>query len=141
MKCIHGRSVTSVLMCSECTGVTGSSSVYMIGTPEIFLLGPSVAGTLEQRGEKYGPYGEMAGLAQMIKNAMRCARLSNWDDLPAAYRESLDMIATKVARILCGDADNLDTWHDIQGYAALIEHEIRGTKRPQTVAGSNSETT
>jgi len=34
-------------------------------------------------------------------------------------REALDQIAAKIARILCGDANYADHWHDIASYAQL----------------------
>ena len=35
------------------------------------------------------------------------------------HREALDMIASKIARILSGDATHVDHWVDIGGYAEL----------------------
>lgn len=36
-------------------------------------------------------------------------------------KEALEMIQTKVGRILTGDPTHRDSWHDIAGYAVLIE--------------------
>lgn len=36
----------------------------------------------------------------------------------------MTMIATKMARIVNGDPDYLDNWHDIQGYAKLVQQEL-----------------
>ena len=71
--------------------------------------------TLIERG-KYGEYGYMATTAQRIKEAM-----GGRAHLSAVQRESLDMIATKIARLVCGDPNDRDSWHDIQGYAKLAE--------------------
>lgn len=40
-------------------------------------------------------------------------------NLPAFQKEAIDMILTKVSRILCGDHDHVDHWDDIAGYAYL----------------------
>ena len=58
----------------------------------------------------------MATVAQKIKEAMGPRA-----HLSAVQRESLDMIATKIARLVCGDPNDRDSWLDIQGYAKLAE--------------------
>lgn len=82
----------------------------------------SVQNTLADREPKYGSWKTNAGTAQGLKDAMRAA--PNWAKLLPHQRESLDMIATKIGRILCGDPNNVDSWHDIGGYAGLSEREI-----------------
>jgi hypothetical protein len=49
-----------------------------------------------------------------------------WGSLRADQREALEMIATKIGRILNGNRDHIDSWHDIAGYAKLIEHRLNG---------------
>ena len=41
-------------------------------------------------------------------------------------RESLEMLAHKVARILNGNPDYVDSWHDVSGYATLVEKRLKG---------------
>jgi hypothetical protein len=43
----------------------------------------------------------------------------NWIRLTDVQAESLEMIAVKLARILCGDPDFQDHWQDVIGYAKL----------------------
>jgi len=38
------------------------------------------------------------------------------------------MIFCKIARILNGDPNLIDNWHDIAGYAKLVEMEIEKTE-------------
>jgi hypothetical protein len=38
--------------------------------------------------------------------------------------EALDMIAVKISRILTGDPNYSDNWHDIQGFAKLVENRL-----------------
>jgi hypothetical protein len=45
----------------------------------------------------------------------------NWIRLTDVQAESLEMIAVKLARILCGDPEYLDHWADVVGYAKLAE--------------------
>lgn len=78
-----------------------------------------MAATLAERGGRYGSWRTQAEIAQNIKEAMRCS--PNWDDLPAYMRETLDMDANKVARMLNGDWMYADNWHDMVGYTKLAE--------------------
>lgn len=78
--------------------------------------------TLEERGRRYGEFAEHARITQRIKAEMRNS--SNWCELPFPMKESLEMIAHKIGRILNGDPDYADSWHDISGYAKLVEDEL-----------------
>ena len=42
-------------------------------------------------------------------------------DLSPAQRTAVDMIAMKMARIVCGDPGHADHWDDIAGYAFLAK--------------------
>jgi hypothetical protein len=53
-----------------------------------------------------------------------------YNKLSADQRESLDMIQHKIGRILCGDPDYADSWHDIAGYAMLVEQRLNKPKPP-----------
>lgn len=83
---------------------------------------PSLERTLNERGSEYGDYMGMALVAQNIKHNLRNA--PSWYKLSDDQRESLDMIATKIARIVCGNPDNPDSWLDIEGYAKLARDRI-----------------
>lgn len=85
--------------------------------------------TLKQRGSEYGTFHGVASLSLRLKNVMRSGR--NWNQdivggLSSTQMEALDMIVHKIARILNGNADHIDSWHDIAGYATLIEEELKG---------------
>lgn len=79
--------------------------------------------TLSDRGSKYGPFPEHARITQNIKRAMMDS--PNWFNLTDSQRESLEMQAHKIGRILNGDPNYVDSWHDITGYAKLAEDETR----------------
>ena len=74
---------------------------------------------LKDRGNRYGEFKEHARITQSIKTAMIDS--PNWNSLSPDKRESLDMIAHKIGRILNGDPNYIDSWHDITGYSQLIE--------------------
>lgn len=81
-----------------------------------------IRATLNERGAQYGDYGNMSYVAQKIKDVIRDG--GSWSFVSPLQRESLDMIATKIARIVCGDPNYRDSWHDIAGYAKLAEDQV-----------------
>lgn len=81
-----------------------------------------VDNTLQRRGKIYGDYADQAEIAQQLKDVMRGTR--NWYALTYAQRESLEMIASKISRILNGNPHHVDSWHDIGGYARLVENRL-----------------
>lgn len=83
------------------------------------LVAERIHETLEQRGENYGDFAELCAFAQPFKELMRSS--PNWGRLHKCDREAMELIATKIARILCGRAGRRDSWHDIAGYAVLAE--------------------
>lgn len=84
---------------------------------------------MKERGSRYGNYMDLAVIAQTIKDACRANK--NWLNLNPAQKESIDMIASKIARVVEGDPTYMDNWHDIQGYARLSETftPAKGQKR------------
>lgn len=82
----------------------------------------SVEQTLTERGTRYGDFADHANIAWDIKNAIRAA--DKWEALPHMHKQALDVIADKIARILNGDPNYADNWHDIQGYARLVEERL-----------------
>jgi hypothetical protein len=81
-----------------------------------------VAETLAEREVIYGNYQIKAMAIQEIKSAMR--NTPGWEKLPADMKESLELIATKIGRILHGAPNQHDSWHDISGYATLIADRL-----------------
>lgn len=81
---------------------------------------------LEQRGKTYGEFSRNSRIAQELKMCMHDT--DGWHHLAADMRESLDMIASKIARILNGDPRHVDSWDDIAGYAKLVADDVRDAK-------------
>lgn len=78
-----------------------------------------ISTTLVKRGNRYGAFfAVQCVVAQGIKDAMQSG--VNWERLSPDKKESLQMIATKISRILNGDPEYHDSWHDIAGYAKLV---------------------
>lgn len=77
-----------------------------------------IAEVISERHKTHGEYGDVAITAQAIKAALREDR-TNWHRLHERNKESLDLIATKMARIVCGDEYHPDHWNDIEGYARI----------------------
>jgi hypothetical protein len=88
--------------------------------------------TLEERGTRYGIFSTHAKLTQDLKRVIRSHQLICAPHKPTLaddQQEALDMICHKIARIINGDADHADSWHDIAGYAQLVADRLNGIIR------------
>jgi hypothetical protein len=81
--------------------------------------------TLTERGNRYGEFPEHARITQNLKLAM--VDSPNWERLTADKKEALEMVAHKIGRILNGDPDYHDSWHDIIGYTKLVADTLETT--------------
>ena len=82
-------------------------------------MNTSIEKVLAERGSRYGEFVDHAFITQSIKSAM--VNSPNWKRLSDDMKESLEMIAHKIGRILNGDPEYIDSWTDIVGYAKLVE--------------------
>ena len=83
--------------------------------------------TLRRRGDIYGAsFLEQAGIAQRLKDIVR--QSPNYKTMRVDMRESMDLIVTKMSRILYGEPNHIDSWHDIAGYARLVEKALLQTE-------------
>lgn len=83
---------------------------------------PGIDATLAERGKNYGPFIENARIAQDLKDALH--KSPKWATLQPDMKEGLELIASKIGRMLSGDPNYVDSWHDIAGYALLIEKRL-----------------
>lgn len=83
---------------------------------------------IENREKTHGNYRDSATMSQGLKDVMRGGK--NWRSLNDMQRESLEMIAVKLGRILTGDANFRDHWDDVGGYAQLASANA-GPSMPQ----------
>ena len=88
---------------------------------------------LAERQKTHGDFYDVAMVAQELKDVLR--RGKNWKMLDDAQREALEMVATKIARILSGNPHEVDHYRDGAGYFQLIVNAYSGagcdpTRRP-----------
>ena len=86
----------------------------------------SINETLEQRGARYGEFSEVAETTYQLQEALKRSQPSS---MTSSQIIALDMICNKMARIVNGDPNYIDNWHDIAGYATLVEQELNATSR------------
>ena len=87
----------------------------------------SINETLEQRGSRYGKFKDVAATTYALQEILRNAK--NHEHMTDDQVIALDMICNKMARIVNGDPSYSDNWHDISGYATLVEQELNITNR------------
>lgn len=92
-------------------------------------MNQTVQETLAERGARYGDFSDHSFIAQGIQDVMRAS--AGWDRLTVVQKQALTVIADKQARILNGDPNYRDNWHDIQGYARLAEDRCAPEQRDQ----------
>ena len=90
----------------------------------------SVESTLAERGARYGSFDKHAVIAQSIQTVMRGTDVieTGREYLAPDMQQALTVISDKIARILNGDPAYIDNWHDIQGYARLVEARLRASE-------------
>lgn len=82
-----------------------------------------IENTLAERGARYGDFTNHAKIAQSILDAYMAA--PGWNKLSDDKKQAMRMFADKAARILNGDPEYTDNWHDIAGYAKLVEDRCK----------------
>lgn len=108
-KCQHGILLTN--HCTQCHDEIASH----------------VGDTLIEREHTYGKYREQCVITDNIKRALYDS--ANWEVLTPDKKESLSMIAVKMGRILNGDPEHHDSWHDIEGYAKLVADTLESSDK------------
>ncbi len=87
-------------------------------------MSSNIQDTLAERGNRYGDFAGHANITQRIKFIMQ--NTQNWSRLKEDQKESLEMVAHKIGRILNGDPDYDDSWVDIAGYVTLVANRLQG---------------
>ena len=83
---------------------------------------------IPNRDDQHGGVQAVGEVSQVIKFYMR--RATNWNSLSFGGRESMDMIAHKIGRILSGaDPHDRQHWEDIAGYAHAAMRSFNPTDR------------
>jgi hypothetical protein len=79
---------------------------------------------IQTRRSTHGPFAQQFAFAQMLKLIFR--KSPQYKNLTGVQRETLDMAATKLSRILIGDPHVPDHWDDLAGYSRLAAMELLG---------------
>lgn len=82
--------------------------------------------TLDNRGEQYGKFKYHAEVSQRLKKVINTELEIRNKILEHDQHEALEMICHKIARIINGNENNIDSWHDIAGYSSLIAKRLSG---------------
>ena len=82
----------------------------------------NIQNVLTERARTHGDFEHVAKMSQNLKHMMKSTRA--FQDLDFYMAESLETIATKIARILSGNCFDKDHWADISGYATLVVRQI-----------------
>lgn len=84
-----------------------------------------ISNILKNRLSDYGSFASTARLSQNLKRILLEHATDHETLLSDVQQEALDMIATKMARIVNGDPDKVDNWDDISGYAKLVSDVLQ----------------
>ena len=85
-------------------------------------MSSEISKVLAERGANYGDFALVAFRSQQIQNYLRTHDLEK--QYTPMQREALQMIASKLARIVIGNPNHRDSWIDIAGYAKLAADSI-----------------
>lgn len=87
--------------------------------------------TLKERGKVYGDYKGGSFFRYVVMRAI-IARYKevNHGGMPDIYMVYLYDIVNKLSR-LASTPDHIDTWHDIAGYAMLVEEALKKDKEQE----------
>lgn len=81
-----------------------------------------VVATIKARHSTHGDFSEQS------KFCMQLCELfishPGWPLLDPEHKHALLMICVKMSRLMSGNPNVADHWHDIAGYAALVENKI-----------------
>ena len=89
----------------------------------------NVDAILNERANTYGSFESVAKVAQQLKHVAHTAAGEQGKTFATDQAEALDMIFSKIARILNGNPDQIDSWIDIAGYATLVADRLQGKIR------------
>ena len=89
----------------------------------------SVDKILNERHATYGTFYGVASIAVHLRNLILDEAFKRNKTLSPDQEEAFVMIASKVARIVNGDPNHVDSWRDIAGYASLVADRLEGKAR------------
>ena len=117
--------------------MTGTWYPPALGTGQ-FLSNPpfmtqDITATLEERGKRYGEFLDHARITYELKCVIRDRLDQHRKVLREDQLEALDMICHKIGRIINGDPNYADSWHDIAGYAQLVADRLNREQQQEVL--------
>lgn len=86
-------------------------------------MSDEITKTLLARNKTHGDFRTQGDIAQWMKDCVR-EYPHKWRGMQSYKRDAIDMILSKISRIVAGDSDHEDHWVDIAGYANLVIRAI-----------------
>lgn len=83
-----------------------------------------VSKILDAREERYGTFIGQAEVAMKLKTVIKNSLAAREKKLAFDQLEAIDMICSKLGRIVNGDPNYTDSWIDIAGYAKLVADRL-----------------
>jgi hypothetical protein len=96
---------------------------------EFIQADTNVDAILDERAATYGSFMDVAKVAQQLKHVAASHTIAVGVELSHDKIEALEMIFSKIARIVNGNSDHIDSWIDIAGYAKLVADRLEGKVR------------
>lgn len=93
------------------------------------LNADQIGAILDARGSNYGSFLGLSQVTQRLKAVAHQFAGQHNKTFDADQAEALDLIFTKIGRILNGDPNHADSWIDIAGYAKLVSDRLEGKIR------------
>ena len=89
----------------------------------------NVDAILDERAGNYGSFRDVSDVAQTFKTFAHEFAVTHNKTFDTDQAEALDMIFSKISRIIVGNRDHVDSWVDIAGYAQLVADRLQGKIR------------
>lgn len=109
--------------------VTASQGKGKLKPGEFVQADTNVDAILDARATNYGSFLTMSKVTQRLKAVAHQFAGQHNKTFDADQAEALDLIFTKIGRILNGDPNHTDSWTDIAGYATLVADRLQGKIR------------
>ncbi len=88
---------------------------------------------LKERGSRYGEFIDNATIAQVMKSSSKNGK--SWVAMDRDAQEAIDMICTKISRIVTADWRYVDNWRDIEGFAKLVADRLEAEQLKEKLTG------
>lgn len=108
--------------CPACMGYQNGTLKQTDQTYQFIDKYFDVQETLNARGSRYGDFTDNAKISQQLQRILKNS--PSFPFMSEVQIEGMTAVMQKIARILNGDPNYADNWHDIQGYARLVEERL-----------------